>query len=235
MGANMGGCACGAIQDHDEEMPSAKVIMMYEDKGSLLSFDQRQELRLIFLSWDEDGDGLLEPSDLLAALLKTNNKGGRGEQEPEFVMPSEETFKTVMEQVLGSSKVPAEKVMNCSLDDSLGIEQWDEFISQLIQGILEGSLQEVDLTAVFEDVAGEEGYVTMDTLVAWLQDQGEDLSPEDIRAIFEEGDVDGDGKISFEEFTALLQPADHQSDSSGSLLHTPRALARARRFLGAAR
>jgi len=218
MGANMGGCACGAIQDHDEEMPSAKVIMMYEDKGSLLSFDQRQELRLIFLSWDEDGDGLLEPSDLLAALLKTNNKGGRGEQEPEFVMPSEETFKTVMEQVLGSSKVPAEK-----------------FISQLIQGILEGSLQEVDLTAVFEDVAGEEGYVTMDTLVAWLQDQGEDLSPEDIRAIFEEGDVDGDGKISFEEFTALLQPADHQSDSSGSLLHTPRALARARRFFGAAR
>ncbi|KAK7505854.1 hypothetical protein BaRGS_00003125 [Batillaria attramentaria] len=63
------------------------------------------------------------------------------------------------------------------------------------------------------------GYITPSDLRAVLQNIGEDLTEEEIDEMIAEVDIDGDGRIDFEEFIACMRTEDgeDEKETSGSM------------------
>jgi len=139
-----------------------------------LSLDDRRRLRDTFLELDKLGTGVILLEDVKAAL--------KGKYQ------SEEQFDTIFQAIV-------------ALDvDNDGEIHYSDFLAAMMASRL-GDHGEA-LRSAFRKFDGDnKGYVTQDGLQKVLQDE---MGPREIEVLFNDVDVNGDGKISPNEFIGYL-------------------------------
>ncbi|EYC14046.1 hypothetical protein Y032_0042g679 [Ancylostoma ceylanicum] len=139
---------------------------------------RESELREVFKEFDKNGDGKITKEELELALVQLGEK------------PS-------------NSKIDA--IISQADTDGNGCIEIDEFLQVLRQQLLnpreERELREV--FGVFDK--DDDGFISVDDLMTVMHSLGETLSGDAARQMIKEGDVDGDGMISFHEFIALIK------------------------------
>ncbi|EPB68662.1 EF hand [Ancylostoma ceylanicum] len=133
---------------------------------------RESELREVFKEFDKNGDGKITKEELELALVQLGEK------------PS-------------NSKIDA--IISQADTDGNGCIEIDEFLQVLRQQLLnpreERELREV--FGVFDK--DDDGFISVDDLMTVMHSLGETLSGDAARQMIKEGDVDGDGMISFHE------------------------------------
>ena len=89
-------------------------------------------------------------------------------------------------------------------EDGSGEIEFDEFLDMMTARISDTNTKE-DLERVFklfdEDRSGE---ITVDNLKRVAKELGEDIPEEELNEIILRADLDGDGKLSFDDFYAVI-------------------------------
>lgn len=162
----------------------------------LLKYPESQirELRQAFRLFDKDGDGSIT-TDELGTVMRNLGQ-----------FPSLDELNTMLKEI--------------DIDGD-GTFSFEEFVQVMANmgGLAEQSEEdeEEELRQAFRvfDKSGC-GYITPSDLRAVLQNIGEDLTEEEIDEMIAEVDIDGDGRIDFEEFIACMR-TDEQDEKDGSL------------------
>merc|ERR1712106_909380 len=132
-------------------------------------------LKEAFALFDNDRNGEIT-TDELGKILRTHSFN-----------PSEEDLKDMIKNV--------DKNSNGAID-------FNEFIEMMIK---QGTNADEDTAHAFKvfDRDGD-GLITAEELRLTMNNLGEPLTEEEVRAMITEADLDGDGKINFSEFTNLM-------------------------------
>ncbi|XP_076449600.1 neo-calmodulin-like isoform X3 [Babylonia areolata] len=144
------------------------------------------ELREAFRLFDKDGDGSIS-TDELGTVMRNLGQ-----------FPSLDELNTMLKEI--------------DIDGD-GTFSFEEFVQVMANmgGLNEQSEEdeEEELRQAFRvfDKSGC-GYITPSDLRAVLQNIGEDLTEEEIDEMIAEVDIDGDGRIDFEEFIACMRTED---------------------------
>ncbi len=147
----------------------------YERPG--LSADEIEEIKEAFDIFDTDRSGAISVSELLKAM-----------------------------STLGfDSKNPAIYAMIADLDeDGSGEIEFDEFLDMMTARISNKNTKE-DLSRVFklfdEDRTSE---ISVENLRKVARELGEEISDEELKEIILRADLDGDGKLTFEDFYQVI-------------------------------
>jgi len=167
----------------DESTPASKKKSGDSKKENSLAheFTEQEllEFREAFNMFDIDGGGTIENHELKLVITQ---------------LGEEPTDEEIQEMIL--------------LVDENGDNEidFDEFLTlmRLRQGV-DGDDAEAQLREVF-DVFDEDksGFIDRDEMRRLMKKLAQALTEEEISAIMEEVDVDGDGEISFDEFKALM-------------------------------
>ncbi|XP_076449599.1 neo-calmodulin-like isoform X2 [Babylonia areolata] len=150
------------------------------------SQSQIRELREAFRLFDKDGDGSIS-TDELGTVMRNLGQ-----------FPSLDELNTMLKEI--------------DIDGD-GTFSFEEFVQVMANmgGLNEQSEEdeEEELRQAFRvfDKSGC-GYITPSDLRAVLQNIGEDLTEEEIDEMIAEVDIDGDGRIDFEEFIACMRTED---------------------------
>nr|KAG5713025.1 hypothetical protein BaRGS_021819 [Batillaria attramentaria] len=155
------------------------------------------ELRQAFRLFDKDGDGSIT-TDELGTVMRNLGQ-----------FPSLDELNTMLKEI--------------DIDGD-GTFSFEEFVQVMANmgGLAEQSEEdeEEELRQAFRvfDKSGC-GYITPSDLRAVLQNIGEDLTEEEIDEMIAEVDIDGDGRIDFEEFIACMRTEDgeDEKETSGSM------------------
>ncbi|XP_064610593.1 neo-calmodulin-like [Liolophura sinensis] len=163
---------------------------------------QIQELREAFRLFDKDGDGSITTGELGTVMRNLGQ------------YPSSDE----LEQMLTEIDI-----------DGDGTFSFEEFVQVMANmgGLSENTEEneEEELRQAFKvfDKSGC-GYICASDLRAVLQCMGEDLTEEEIDEMIAEVDIDGDGRIDFEEFIACMcedrersQGEEEEEDEGGSV------------------
>ena len=147
----------------------------YERPG--LSTDEIEEIKEAFDIFDQNGEGSIQVSDLLAA----------------------------MKNLGFDSKNPSIYRMIADFDETNdGIIEFDDFLDMMTARISEKNTKE-DLKRVFnlfdEDRSGE---IKIEHLKKVAKELGEDISEEELKEIIQRADLDGDSKLTFEDFFNVM-------------------------------
>ena len=147
----------------------------YERPG--LSADEIEEIKEAFDIFDVDQSGSISVSELTNAMRSLG-------------------FDT---------KNPAIFQMICDMDeDGSGEIEFDEFLDMMTARISDTNTKE-DLERVFklfdEDRSGE---ITCDNLKRVAKELGEDIPEDELNEIILRADLDGDGKLTFDDFYAVI-------------------------------
>ena len=147
----------------------------YERPG--LSVDEVEEIKEAFDIFDVNKDGNIQVSELLKAMT-----------------------------TLGfDSKNPSIYNMIADMDeDGNGVIDFTEFLDMMTARISDQNTKE-DLERVFklfDDDRTQE--ITVDNLKRVAKELGEDISEEELKEIVERADLDGDGKLTFEDFYQVI-------------------------------
>lgn len=146
--------------------------------ADLLSVEQIAELKEAFAIFDQDGDGTVTVQDLT------------------------DIFKTM------GQNIPAEgarrMVEEADLDQN-GVVDFPEFLTMVANRMYDQENTGHDLRETFEhyDLA-HTGYITASNLQHIMSRMGCRLTAEEAEEMIREGDVDGDGKIGFDDFRRLM-------------------------------
>ncbi|XP_076449597.1 neo-calmodulin-like isoform X1 [Babylonia areolata] len=171
---------------------SMKKLMVEKNKEAeqniLEKYSQSQirELREAFRLFDKDGDGSIS-TDELGTVMRNLGQ-----------FPSLDELNTMLKEI--------------DIDGD-GTFSFEEFVQVMANmgGLNEQSEEdeEEELRQAFRvfDKSGC-GYITPSDLRAVLQNIGEDLTEEEIDEMIAEVDIDGDGRIDFEEFIACMRTED---------------------------
>lgn len=152
------------------------------------SQSQIRELREAFRLFDKDGDGSIS-TDELGTVMRNLGQ-----------FPSIDELNTMLKEI--------------DIDGD-GTFSFEEFVQVMANmgGLNEQSEEdeEEELRQAFRvfDKSGC-GYITPSDLRAVLQNIGEDLTEEEIDEMIAEVDIDGDGRIDFEEFIACMRSEDDE-------------------------
>ncbi|XP_059140609.1 calmodulin-A-like isoform X4 [Physella acuta] len=165
------------------------------DKTNILnkySDTQIRELRQAFQLFDKDGDGSISTEELGTVMRNLGQ------------FPSMDELNQMLREI--------------DIDGD-GTFSFEEFVQVManVGGISENSEEdeEEELRQAFRvfDKSGC-GYITPSDLRAVLQCMGEDLTEEEIDEMIAEVDIDGDGRIDFEEFITCMRSDDEDDDES---------------------
>nr|GMD34042.1 probable calcium-binding protein CML15 [Ipomoea batatas] len=144
-----------------------------------LPLDQLNQLREIFARFDMDADGSLTHLEL-AALLRSLGIRPSGDQV--YVMLNNM-------DVNGNGSIEFEELVNAIMPD----------ITAEILGNQEKLLE------VFNSFDRDgNGFITLPELAGSMAKMGQALTYNQLKAMLEEADTDGDGAINFTEFTAIM-------------------------------
>uniref|UniRef100_A0A0B6ZYL6 EF-hand domain-containing protein n=1 Tax=Arion vulgaris TaxID=1028688 RepID=A0A0B6ZYL6_9EUPU len=155
---------------------------------------QIRELREAFRLFDKDGDGSISTEELGTVMRNLGQ------------FPSIDELNQMLKEI--------------DIDGD-GTFSFEEFVQVManVGGISENSQQdeEEELRQAFRvfDKSGC-GYITPSDLRAVLQCMGEELTEEEIDEMIAEVDIDGDGRIDFEEFITCMRSEDHEDDDDDS-------------------
>lgn len=154
-----------------------------------LSKEEVEEYRAIFSLVDKDGNGHIEASELEELLLQTGQDVTREQAE----------------------------AMIAEMDvDQNGTIEFDEFLRMISS---RDNLGNSEIAAAFAamDVSGD-GYITIQELRAAFKKLGEPISDADMHMMIRESDLDGDGRVSLEDFRQILFYQTPETDPENSAL-----------------
>mmetsp|Transcript_24132 Transcript_24132/g.56661 ORF Transcript_24132/g.56661 Transcript_24132/m.56661 type:complete len:155 (-) Transcript_24132:363-827(-) len=143
-----------------------------------LSKQQMQEAREAFNMFDKDGDGCITAMELGTVMRSLGQ------------FPTDEELHQMIEE---------------SDQNHDGVIDFQEFLDMVRrQEILQTNEPDIGLEAfkVF-DVDGD-GFITAEELRQIMAKLGETLTDEEVEMMIDEADVDGDGQVSYKEFSKLL-------------------------------
>ncbi|XP_042207366.1 calmodulin-A-like [Homarus americanus] len=158
--------------------------------GTNMSKTQLKEFREAFRLFDKDGDGTITKDELG---LFMRNLG-------QFT--TEEELDVILDEI------------DIDGDGTFSFNEFVEIVCNMSGGgERPGEDEEKELRDAFKifDKHGR-GYICASDLRAVLQCLGEDLSEEEIEDMIREVDIDGDGRIDFEEFVKALGENDDDDD-----------------------
>jgi len=94
--------------------------------------------------------------------------------------------------------------------NSNGAIDFNEFIEMMVR---RDAKVEEDVMHAFRvfDRDGD-GYISVEELRLTMNNLGEPLTDQEVRSMIEEADLDGDGRINFQEFARLMQTQQHSSN-----------------------
>merc|ERR1719201_1917170 len=103
--------------------------------------------------------------------------------------------------------------------NSNGAIDFNEFIEMMVR---RDAKVEEDVMHAFRvfDRDGD-GYISVEELRLTMNNLGEPLTDQEVRSMIEEADLDGDGRINFQEFARLMQTQQQQEHRSGSMSTPP--------------
>jgi len=103
--------------------------------------------------------------------------------------------------------------------NSNGAIDFNEFIEMMVK---KSSQVDEDVMHAFRvfDRDGD-GYISVEELRLTMNNLGEPLTDHEVRSMIEEADLDGDGRINFQEFARLMQTQQQQQQRSGSTSTPP--------------
>jgi len=103
--------------------------------------------------------------------------------------------------------------------NSNGAIDFNEFIEMMVR---KDAKVEEDVMHAFRvfDRDGD-GYISVEELRLTMNNLGEPLTDQEVRSMIEEADLDGDGRINFQEFARLMQTQQQQQVRSGSMSTPP--------------
>ncbi|KAK3790463.1 hypothetical protein RRG08_015932 [Elysia crispata] len=163
-----------------------------EGAGIVSKYSQSQirELREAFRLFDKDGDGSISTEELGTVMRNLGQ------------FPSMDELNQMLKEI--------------DIDGD-GTFSFEEFVQVManVGGISEGGEEneEEELRQAFRVFDKSKcGYITPSDLRAVLQCMGEELSEEEIDDMIAEVDIDGDGKIDFEEFIACMRSDEEDED-----------------------
>ena len=147
------------------------------DNPGGMSDVQIEEMKEAFNLFDEDGDGEITEEDL-GNLLSS----------------------------LGDVATPAQvHTLFMEVDeDGGGSIDFDEFMVMMADRMKERDQEEEVIEAFKVFDADASGYITSDELRRILMDLGEDVTEEEMDALILEADLDGNGRIDYDEFSKLV-------------------------------
>merc|ERR1711907_340509 len=142
-----------------------------------LTYQQRQEIEEAFALFDTDGSGSIDANELKTAMRALG-----------FTPTKEEISKMLKD-----------------LDvDGNGSVEFNEFLD-LMSGKMAGSNPKDEVLKTFNVITDGGPKITVQHLVAVAKELGESMTEDDLAEWIEEGDTDGDGAISEEEFLAIMK------------------------------
>merc|ERR1711907_479068 len=142
-----------------------------------LSYQQRQEIEEAFALFDTDGSGSIDADELKTAMRALG-----------FTPTKEEISKMLKD-----------------LDvDGNGSVEFTEFLD-LMSGKMAGGNPKDEVLKTFNIITDGGPKITVQHLVAVAKELGEAMTEDDLAEWIEEGDTDGDGAISEEEFLAIMK------------------------------
>ncbi|KAL4237920.1 hypothetical protein ACF0H5_002630 [Mactra antiquata] len=114
---------------------------------------------------------------------------------------------TIM-RVIGQNPTEAElqDMVNEVDEDGNGTIEFDEFVKMMASKTNSKEDFTQETFAVFDP--DKKGYITADALKRVMANLGEDLPDDVIQEMINKVDTDGDGKVGFEEFVAMLEAPD---------------------------
>lgn len=142
-----------------------------------LTEEQKAELKEAFSLFDRDGDGTITIKELQVVMRSIGQN------------PTEEEIMAMINEVDS---------------DNDGEVDFQEFMELMARKMKEGEMDE-ELVEAFKtfDKNGN-GHITKEELRDVMLQYGEKLTDEEVKLMFEETDIDGDGIISFEDFVLMM-------------------------------
>jgi calcium-binding protein CML len=157
--------------------------MSSKKSGVILDDEQIAELRQIFLSFDRNKDGSLTQLELGSLLRSLGLK------------PSTEQL---------------ENLTNKADTNNNGLIEFSEFVALVAPELIpeKSPYSEDQMKQIFKmfDKDGN-GFITASELASSMAKLGHALTVEELTAMIKEADSDGDGRISFEEFSQAITSA----------------------------
>ncbi|KAJ3059960.1 hypothetical protein HDU99_006119 [Rhizoclosmatium hyalinum] len=150
--------------------------------ASQLTEEQVEEFKIAFASFDRDHDNVINPRDLSAALKSLG-----------ITLSDSEVAAWIAE----------------ADTDGKGSVSFAAFMALAGRNFRDIQAEE-EMKEAFKifDKNGD-GFITNDELKFALAQQGDNLSDEEIAEVIRECDVDGDGKLNYEEFAKMMHPPKH--------------------------
>ncbi|XP_064622998.1 calmodulin-alpha-like [Lineus longissimus] len=143
-----------------------------------LTEEQVIEIREAFRLFDKDGDGTVSTQEL-GTVLKSLGQA-----------PTDDELETMINEVD---------------TDGNGIIEFSEFLAMMAKKMLGGE-SALDIREAFKvfDRDGH-GYITVAELKRVMTTLGEKMTEEEVNEMISEADVDGDGKVDYEEFAEMIK------------------------------
>ncbi|XP_023331275.1 neo-calmodulin [Eurytemora carolleeae] len=135
---------------------------------------QMEEFKEAFVEFDIDGDGTITKEELGTVMRRLGER------------PTEEELQEMVSEVD---------------QDGSGAIELDEFIQMMANRISEGN----KIKQVFDFFdKNDDGYISSAELTAVMLDLGEQLTEDEIEEMMRWADKDGDGRVGYSEFAALM-------------------------------
>jgi len=143
-----------------------------------LTEEQVAEFKEAFAIFDKDGDGTVTSSEIKEVMKSLGQN------------PTDKELKEMIEEVD---------------EDGNGTIEFDEFIVMMAKSMKETERNTADVEAAFKvfDQDGD-GFISPEELKSVMLTLGETLSQDEIEEMIREADLDGDGKVCYEEFATMM-------------------------------
>ncbi|NXU32455.1 CETN1 protein, partial [Thalassarche chlororhynchos] len=146
-----------------------------------VSEEQRRELREAFESFDRDGSGLIDVSNLKARSCK--NAAALGCE-------------------LGREEM--KRIVSEFSEEGSGKLTFKSFLQVMTQKMAEPCLKKEILEAFKVFDCDGTGKISFENLKVVASEIGEDITDEELQEMIDEADVDGDGEVNKQEFLRML-------------------------------
>ncbi|KAJ3120252.1 calmodulin-like 3 [Physocladia obscura] len=150
--------------------------------SSELTEVQTFEFKAAFAAFDRNNDGHIDVSDLSAAIRSLGH--------------------TVVSEADVGELVAA-------IGDKKGSVSFAAFMAMAAKSIRDVQAEEEMKEAFRIFDRNADGFITHDEFKATLEAQGDSISDQEVDDLIKECDVDGDGKLNYEEFSKMMTPPKH--------------------------
>ncbi|CDW88706.1 calmodulin [Stylonychia lemnae] len=142
-----------------------------------LSEEQQAELKEAFSLFDRDGDGTITIKELQVVMRSIGQN------------PNEEEIREMIREV-----------------DSVNTEEVDYngFMELMAKKMKEGEMNEELVEAFKTFDKNNKGYYNVEELKEVMLQYGEKLNDDEVKLMFDETDIDHDGRITFEDFVLMM-------------------------------